>query len=380
MLKGGGSQTDMKQIKLLHTADLHLDSPFEALSPGKAAARRTEQRNLLLKIAALAIKENVDAVLLAGDLLDGENSYYETSAALNRVLGKIPAPVFIAPGNHDYYRDGGPYSEDRLPENVYVFRKSRPEKVQLKEIGLNIYGVGFTDRCCGSLLEGFSAAREEGLYNVMCVHGDIYNQKSKYNYISEEKIASSGMDYIALGHVHTASGLMKAGNTYYSYPGCPEGRGFDETGEKTVSIITLSDSGCGLETFDISNRRYEKLEIDITGADPESTIKMALPDETIRDIYRITLVGETSERIDVSGLEKRLEDLFYSVEIRDGTHPSTDVWTLAGNDSLRGIFLAKLKTRLEQTGDEDEKRMIEQAARWGIAAMDNMEEPARHED
>ena len=93
----------MSKIKILHAADLHLDSPFQALSSAKASIRRGEQRELLARLAELAITEEVDVVLLSGDLLDSATPYTETAQELVRHLGSIPAPVFIAPGIHDFY-------------------------------------------------------------------------------------------------------------------------------------------------------------------------------------------------------------------------------------------------------------------------------------
>ena len=78
MLESGRNQTDMSKLRILHSADLHLDSPFEGLSAGKAAIRRGEQRELLSALATLARRERADLVLLAGDLLDSDNTYYET--------------------------------------------------------------------------------------------------------------------------------------------------------------------------------------------------------------------------------------------------------------------------------------------------------------
>ena len=98
----------MRKIRILHAADLHLDSPFEGLSAGKAAVRRSEQRELLGRLSALARTEQADLVLLRGDLLDSGRPYFETGEELIRALGRIGAPVFIAPGNHDFYSPQSP--------------------------------------------------------------------------------------------------------------------------------------------------------------------------------------------------------------------------------------------------------------------------------
>ena len=370
----------MREIKILHSADLHLDSPFEGLPSGKASMRRTEQRELLLRMAELAQQEAVDLVLLAGDLLDSDNTYYETGTGLARALSLIPAPVFIAPGNHDYYSFKSPYAKLKLPDNVYVFHSAEMECVRMEQFGVQVFGAAFMEKRSGPMLRGFTGDREDGLLNVMCLHGEVGAKDSPYDPITEEDIAQSGMDYIALGHIHKAGGLRKAGNTWYSWPGCPEGRGFDETGEKTVSIVTLSAEGCSIETRSIALRHYETMRVDITGTEPMLAIHTSLPDETIRDIYRITLCGETDVSPDMARIYDSLDELFFELQLRDETRMRAGLWEHAGDDTLRGLFLKKLKERFDAARDDSGRRMAEQAARWGLAALDNMEEVVKHED
>lgn len=370
----------MSKIKILHSADLHLDSPFEGLPAGKASIRRGEQRELLGALAALARGEGVDLVLLSGDLLDSDNTYYETGEALVKCLGQIPAPVFIAPGNHDYYSPRSPYARLKLPENVHVFSKNAIEAVELPELKVRVYGAAFTEKHSKALLRGFQAPRQEDTLNLLCLHGELGARESAYNPISLQELEDSGIDYAALGHIHKASGLQRAGNTWYSWPGCPEGRGFDETGEKTVSLVELSPEGCQLETASIATRRYQELRVDITGSDALLAIHTQLPDETVRDIYRIILAGETEQSPDLRRLHGALSELFFELQLRDETRLRRSVWERAGEDTLRGLFLLKLRKRYEQAGDEAQRTVIEQAARWGLAALDNGEEVAGHED
>ena len=115
----------MRPLKLLHAADLHLDSPFEGLSSGKAAMRRSEQRELLGRLAALVGREGVQLVLLPGDLLDSDNSYYETGEELIRCLTQMAVPVFIAPGNHDYYAPRSPRRGSSCPPTCASSPKTR---------------------------------------------------------------------------------------------------------------------------------------------------------------------------------------------------------------------------------------------------------------
>ena len=126
-------------VKLLHAADLHLDSAFSALPPEKAAQRRAEQRLVLERLTALS--EGCAAVLLAGDLFDSARVYRDTLEALRAALAACRCPVFIAPGNHDALLPGSPYLENGWPENVHIFRTAEPERISLPE--LDVYGAGF---------------------------------------------------------------------------------------------------------------------------------------------------------------------------------------------------------------------------------------------
>lgn len=114
-------------LKIIHGADFHLDSPFSGLSPDQAARRRGEQRELLDRLAALAREKGADLVLLAGDLLDSERVYRETARALRSALGDIPCPVYIAPGNHDFYSPRSVWAALDWPENVHIFNSSALE-------------------------------------------------------------------------------------------------------------------------------------------------------------------------------------------------------------------------------------------------------------
>ena len=370
----------MRKLKILHAADLHLDSPFEGLGAGKAAIRRKEQRELLARLADLSVTEQVDLVLLAGDLLDSSNTYYETGEELIRALRGIPAPVFISPGNHDWYSAKSPYARLRLPENVHVFTEQTIRSVVLPELRTRVYGAAFTEPNCRSLLDGFRCEKVEGMYNVLCLHGDPVVKDSKYNPITEQQLEHSKLDYAALGHIHKASGLCRAGSTWYSWPGCPEGRGFDETGEKTVNIVTLDESLCELQTVSIAKRRYEVIRLDTEGEDPLLAIPSQIPDDTVSDVYRIILTGETDVPPDLNKLYENLSDMFFELQLRDETRLRRSVWDCAGEDTLRGLFLSRLRERFESAHSEEERIRIEQAARWGLAALDNAEEVVQHED
>ena len=370
----------MKPIRILHTSDFHMDSPFESLSEGKAAIRRAELRQLPQKIARLAAAEQVNLVLLCGDLLDSDSAFKETGEELINSLRMISVPVFIAPGNHDYYHEKAVYASENLPDNVYVFKKNSIDYFDFPEKGFRIYGAAFTDRYSPSLMKDFHADRVPGIVNIMCLHGELDAPETSYNPISRNQIRDSRLDYLALGHVHKASGLKNEGDTFYSYSGCPEGRGFDETGEKTVNIIDLAEGKCNLRTVSVAARKYEQLEVDISEKDPLFSIQLALPDDTIKDIFRITLKGETEKSVPVNEIYKQISDLFFELRIEDRTTLKRNIWETGGENTLRGSFLSKMRERFDKAENETDKEIIEMAVRWGIAAIDNCEEIVVHED
>lgn len=372
----------MKPVRILHTADLHLDSPFEALSGSRAAVRRAGQRELPGRIAALAQSERVDAVLLCGDLFDSDCCYFETGRMLMQALERIQAPVFIAPGNHDFYSPESPYARLALPQNVHVFTSPEVECFDLSGSGFRVYGAAFTGKSSGPLLRGFRATKDSDVVNLLCMHGEVCSSEngSVYNPITPQMLADSGLDYAALGHIHAFSGLQRSGLCCYSQSGCPEGRGFDETGDRTVSIVDIGERDCSIRTVSTASRRYEVIRADVTGTEPYPAVQMLLPDDTSRDIYRIILTGETECPVNTAALRAALEDDFFELQVLDDTRIRADVWEKTGGDTLRGRFLSGLRRRFDACTDEDERRKIEQAARWGLAALDNMEEVAIHDD
>lgn len=355
-------------IRLLHAADLHLDSPFEGLSEDKAALRRAEQRDLLRRLVELRAESRAQIVLLSGDIFDSHCAFAETEEALCNALAQLEVPVFIAPGNHDFYSIGSSFYKLKLPENVRIFTSERPQAWEISSLKVRVWGAAFTDRHSGGLLRNLSANRREGITELLCLHGEVA-ANSQYNPISESELAESGIDYAALGHIHSFSGLRRAGNCFYAWPGCPEGRGFDETGEKGVIIADVEPGNVQLQFVPICSRRYETLELEV--CDDGS---VELPELDERNTYKIILRGETRFAPDLAQLRRGLEGKVFSYRLRDETSLCGDIWENAGEDSLRGVFLTLLRERLNNTADNAEHERIERAARWGLAALEGREE------
>lgn len=363
-------------LHILHAADLHLDAPFASLPAHKAAERRAEQRDLIGRLADLARTRGADLVLLSGDLFDSADTYAETTQALARALGQTGCPVFIAPGNHDYFTLRSPYSALHWPENVHIFRSAALEAVERPDLGCAVHGAAFTAPAReDSPLSGF-AAPGDGLIHLGVLHGEV-DGKGRYGPIPRADIAASGLAYLALGHVHAGSGLQWEGGTAWAYPGCPEGRGFDELGEKGGLWVTLDDGAISVEFVPLARRRYRIVEADVSRAErPEDALLAALPEDAGADILRVLLTGESGvEGLDLAPLARLLEGRFYSADLRDMTRVRRDLWSRAEEDTLTGLFLRRMRERLAAAGDGDERAALERAVRFGLAALEHGEEP-----
>ncbi len=357
-------------LHILHAADLHLDAPFAALPAERARVRRDEQRLLLDRLADTAIERGADLVLLSGDLLDHQQTYRETAQALAAALGRIPAPVVIAPGNHDFYHPSSLYAAPIWPENVHIFQTDAPQMMTLA--GCRVYGAAFTGPFRDdSPLAGVRVPAGE--VSVMACHGDV-GGSGRYGSIPAEDIAASGLSYLALGHVHTCSGLQRAGGTFWAYPGCPEGRGFDETGDKGGLWVTIDDAGkVTAEFVPLARRRYEIVACDLTGRDPAEAAALALSRGSREDICRLVLTGQ-AQRVDLAALGRAVEGLRWAVSLRDHTRLPQDLWSREGEDSLTGLFLRDMRDRMKKAKDEDEAALLDRAVRFGLAALENGED------
>ena len=357
-------------VRILHAADLHLDAEFEGLSPEKAALRRRELRQLPGKIADEALRRDADLLFLAGDVFDSERVYPETLEALRTALSRLEIPVFISPGNHDYCSLRSPWSGADLPENVHVFTCLEPRCVPLPELGVNVWGAGYVSASCPPPLRGFSVP-ESGRTDLLILHSEADRPASPYAPVTGEELARSGFLYAALGHVHSFGGLRRAGGCCYAWPGCPAGRGFDECGVKGVLITDISGEDVSIEFVPLGEREYRELSLP-AGPDPLRAVSAALPEDARRHFYRVTLTGETDTAPDLPAVAAALGDLVFDLTLHDKTvRPRTG----PGEDTLRGIFVRRMRARLE-SAPENERPMLREALRLGLDALDGREGPA----
>ncbi len=317
------------------------------------------------KVAAACRAEKCDILLLAGDLFDGKASP-ESIHALKLALEEAAVPTFITPGNHDHLGPDSPWLTEKWPENVHIFTKPTIESMALEDLDCRIYGAGFTAMDCGSLLEDFQKEGSE-TYHIAVLHGDATQKSSPYNPVTQAQIGASGLDYIALGHIHK-EGSLRAKSTLCAWPGCPMGRGFDELEEKGVLVVTLEDRAQA-RFLPLDTPRFYDLEAEVL-TDAAGAIEGVLPVAGSQDRCRMTLTGE-SEPVDLEALRAEFSH-YPHLELRDHTLPPADLWGCIREDSLEGVYFKMLHDAME-TADEETKNSLLLAAKISRRLLDGRE-------
>ena len=130
----------------------------------------------------------------------------------------------------------------------------------------------------------------------------------------------------------------------------------------------------------IAGRHYRKLALDISAHDPLLLIHTSLPDDSFRDIYRITLTGVSREAPDLRKLHQNLDEMFFALQLEDSSVLPEDVWAFAGEDSLRALFLTKMRALYDAAESTAARGRVEKAVRWGLAALNDAGEVVTHEN
>lgn len=346
----------MNTVKILHTADLHLDCRFSGLPVEKSKIRRQELKNSFADV--LDTFKDAQIVLICGDIFDNTSFMKGTVTFLASVFSKYPdTTFFITMGNHDPYRSrAGEMLKSFMPDNVVVF-SDKAEYMELDELGVRVYGMSFSEK---NEYEGFMnefKVIDDDYINILMLHGDLVGRlsESKYNPLTVEQIEQSGFDYIALGHVHNCDGIHLAGNTYYAYSGTHEPHGFDECGPKGVIYGIVGKGMCRLSLKSTALRCYVDTQIDITSArTQEDVIAMINSKITDRDfLYRINLVGTAHDSVSLDiGLIESMADAFY-IRVSDSTHHNYNLEAISGETGLKGYVAQNVLKELKICSDAD---------------------------
>ncbi|WP_018239387.1 exonuclease SbcCD subunit D [Ensifer sp. BR816] len=297
-------------FRFVHTADLHLDSPLRSLALRNeelAGIVRGATRNALVRIVDLCISENVDALLIAGDLYDGNQTSMNTALFLAgelRRLDEAGISTFIIRGNHD--AQSQVTRELTLPASVHVFPgRGKPVLAKTLENGktVHVHGLSFADpHAPESLLPHFHPPVADAI-NIGMLHTSLSGSAGHDPYApcSVADLERHGYDYWALGHVHQRQ--VHGVSPCIVMSGMPQGRDINESGVKGVTLVTIDDDGqVALEERPVGAAVFERASIDLTGiADWSRMLETAgrqlallrkgLPEADL--ILRITLTGMT---------------------------------------------------------------------------------------
>jgi len=361
-------------VKILHLADCHLGAPISGLPSGLAFVRRQQFGKAFSDALSYGAENGVNLVLIPGDLFDNENASPSTVAKLNSFAKDNPEiRIFIAPGNHDCIMGNSEYPAINQP-NITVFDKGSMESVDIPELNTTVYGMGnLTPHNENRPLQNFYVEDTQRI-NIMCLHGLINGSvgHTPYNPLTREDIAQSGLDYLALGHVHAFSGINHLGSVYYAYPGCLIGRGFDELGVKGFIAGGIDKDGNTLSFIETKQPFYLNLTVDCTDAMTIDDILDKVEAEVApiaSDTYlRVTLTGRIKSDLVVNRkiVENSLTGFTFA-QVKDKTLPMQDYMAMSQEQTLKGMFIRQV---LASTDNEEE---AQKAISLGLAALCNEE-------
>lgn len=367
----------MNSLKILHCADIHIGAAETSLGT-LAQNRRAETLITFEKIIKLAKESLVNVVLIAGDLFNSNNVDKSFVDRCFECFESVPdIKIVYTAGNHDPLNADSPFKQRVLPQNLYVL-DTKDCFVEFADLNTRVYGKSFKEIYMKGV-ESFSMTPDDSFINLMCIHGDFRGDlDSDYNPITSDFVKSSGMDYIALGHVHKRSEIAKIAGTHFSYCGCPEGQGFDELGEKGVYVGEISKGICNLNFVPVCKRMHLTENVDISGLTTSNEVadkiiadlKCKYPDTFADNLYKIILTGAIEEdvRLSLAEITTRVADFVYYVKVRDNTEFKLDFDTLSNENTLKGIFVKKMLSKLE-SANESEKEQLLYALNIGIKAF-----------
>jgi len=294
-------------IRILHTADIHLDAQLASLAlrdPELRESVAAATRAAFERVVDTAISERVAALLIAGDLFDGKARSARTAAFLIgqfERLGAAGIRSFYIKGNHD--AENPVTGALDLPAGVHVF-DARGGKVQLDE-DIWIHGVSFADRHAPESLLPRFASPVAGAVNIAMLHTSLGGAAGHDTYApcSLGDLVRMGFDYWALGHVHKRQ--VHATDPWVVMPGTPQGRDMGETGPKSASLLSIGAGGIEVSEAPTSVVEFARATLDISGAETDDALRARLRDHLRAHaaaltagagVLRLTLTGTSPRR------------------------------------------------------------------------------------
>lgn len=298
----------MSRFKFIHAADLHIESPYKGVSKlNDALGHALVEHGIKAyeSLIELALNEEVDFVLIAGDSFDSESGSLSAQYRFVRGLEKLVQaniPVFIICGNHDPLNSWSDHL--KLPENVVLFG---PDEVQQKSVNkegktiAEIYGVSFGQKEEYENLAKQFKRNDTAPFSIGLLHGTIAGNEAHTPYcpFDMDTLRSSNLDYWALGHIHKRA-ILSEENPTVVYPGNIQGRHFNETGVKGCSLVSVDHGKIVDHSFEaLSNVVYDYVDVNIDGCESLSEFTTALDgvkddlDKAKSYLLRLRLKGKT---------------------------------------------------------------------------------------
>lgn len=359
-------------MKIIHCADIHLCSPLTKLdNTDKRKERKAELIKAFTNMIDFALKEDIKAIIIAGDLFDQS---HVSATAKNAVIGSIKANpeinFYYLKGNHD--KSDFLDENDEVPSNLHLFTD---EWISYDlEDNICITGAELNSENAAVIYSGLNL--DVTKFNIVTLHGQESMAAAKDNaqIISIRDLKNKNIDYLALGHIHTYKSDRLDSRGVWCYTGCLEARGYDETGEHGFVVLDISGKDRTYSAIKIDNsiRDVHLLKVDISGLMTSMEILNRIDEELrenrylSKDLVRVELVGtvdfECEKNIDF--IEKRIEGRFFDFKIKDNTdfHVDYDKYRLDG--SLKGEFIRTVESE-KDISEEDKAEII----RTGIKAL-----------
>jgi DNA repair exonuclease SbcCD nuclease subunit len=258
-------------MRVLHAADLHIDSPMKGLvayDEAPVGELRLATRAALANLVDAAIEHEVEAVLLSGDIFDGDWPHYGTGVYFVREMGRLREahiPVVTIAGNHD--AESKLTKSLRLPDNVRTLSTRKPDSVSFEAIGLAVHGQGYATP---AVTDDLSAGYPEPIadfVNVGLLHtcADGRPGHEPYAPCTTSDLVSHGYDFWGLGHVHRHEILST--DPLILFPGNLQGRGLRETGAKGAVLVELGrDGSASFSHLALDTVRWALLDVDASEA------------------------------------------------------------------------------------------------------------------
>ena len=360
-------------MKFIHTADVHLDSPFATLANNEifAQERRLEQRKVLKEMVEYIKENNIPYFFIAGDLYEQDYIKISTIEYVNQLFKEIPnTKIFITPGNHDPYIKNSFYKQFKWNENVHIFTN---EIEVIEDENVDIYGYGFNDFYMANKCEQIHVKNKEKV-NILITHGSLDSGKEEnkeYNPLTTKELRNLGFDYVALGHIHKPSYNDYEGQ-YIVYPGSPISLGFDELGDRGFIEGELNEKTkkLNLKFIKTSAKTFEEYMLDISEISSEDGLIEEINASKFDDnkYYKIILTGKRQFDLDENKILEMV-NIKNIIRIRNHTQVKYDINDVSSQASLKGLFAKRILEKINNTEDEQEKSQLLNAFEIGMDVL-----------